>query len=104
MPTTPPLPIPDGLHTWTADEIAECLGYQAHLSKTDADALYAKLWSFVSEATNPTPLGGDGSDGTVEYPDARRNPSNDDKPLHWWHRLTVGEQTAIQKAWEDELL
>lgn len=103
MPRTPDLPIPEGLELWTADEICECVGYRAYLSKTDADALDRKLWGFVNEATNPTPLGGDGSDGTVEDPDARRNPSNDDKPRHWWPRLTVAEQTAIQEAWKNEL-
>lgn len=52
-----------GLAHWTADEIAECLPISDNLSR--------KLWQFLKDAKNPTPLGGDGSNGTVEEPAGR---------------------------------
>lgn len=87
--------MPIGLQYWTADEVAECLDYDRYLEKVDADALYARLWGFLGEAENLTPLGGDGSNGTVEYPCGRQGLHNDDKTHHWWHRLTDAEREAI---------
>ena len=99
-----PTKMPDGLYFWTADEVAECLSYQRHLpdSYGDSDRLYKRLWDILA-ATNPTPLGGDGSDGTVEYPDGRRDPRNDDKAPHWWNRLDPVEQAAIAAAFTAEM-
>ena len=94
---------PDMISLWTADEVAECLEYEKYLSKEDSTALYSKLWKFLSEAQNPTPLGGDGSNGTVEYPCGRLSPNNDDKAPHWWHRLDANEREAITKAAEAKL-
>ena len=96
-----PNELPTGLDLWTADEVAECLGYHKYLDKAEADALYGKLWGFLAEAENPTPLGGDGSNGTVEYPDGRYDTANDDKAGHWWHRLSEREQNAIARALDD---
>lgn len=91
-------PMPDSLRCTTADTIAECFEYGKHLDKAEADALYGKLWGFLSESKSPTPLGGDGSNGTVETPDGRLDPTNDDKAPHWWHRLSERERQAIIKG------
>ena len=92
--------MPEGLTIWTLDEVAECLPYQPHIDNWQG--LYAKLYGLLREAKNPTPQGGDGSNGTVEEPSGRWNKENDDKAPHWWGRLNDDEQTAITKAWEDE--
>lgn len=92
--------MPKGLQYWTADEVAECLEYDRYLDKQASDALYARLWNFLSEAENPTPPGGDGSEGTVEYPCGRQGLANDDKTHHWWGRLTDAERGAISQAYE----
>ena len=85
---------------WTADEIAECLDFGKYLKTYNLDWIptYNKLWSFVNNASNPTPLGGDGSDGTVETPCGRLSLDNDDKPHAWWDKLTDAEKWAINKA------
>ena len=84
--------MPEGLTYWTADEVAECLS-------GIGPALYSKLWDILSAAKNPTPLGGDGSNGTVETPDGRLDEDNDDKAPHWWAKLTPAEQTTIRDAY-----
>jgi len=88
---------PKSLGIWTADQIAECVDYENHLTEDEGRDLYVKLWGFLSEAKNPTPLGGDGSNGTVETPGETLSLDNDDKAGHWWHRLTEREQAAIAK-------
>ena len=89
----------ENLKYWTADEVAECLDYEKHLpDEYDSWSLYRKLWNFLNESQNPTPIGGDGSDGTVEYPCGRQNLNNDDKANHWWNKLTDIEQSAINQA------
>lgn len=93
--------MPTQLGYWTADEVAECLGYWKFLGNDGGNALYTKLWGFLREAENPTPLGGDGTDGTVEYPCGRQSLANDDKAGHWWVRLTEKEQSAISSALEE---
>ena len=95
--------MPSGLEYWTADEVAECLSYQRHLpAEYDWNTLYKKLWSFLEVAENATPLGGDGSNGTVEMPDGRLNLDNDDKAAHWWHKLTDVEANAIAQAYNQD--
>ena len=84
--------IPDGLIYWTADEVAECL------SGIGPD-LYRRLWEILSEAKNATPLGGDGSNGTVETPGERLDEDNDDKAPYWWGKLTASEQATIIYAY-----
>ncbi len=81
---------------WTADEVAECLPLYD-------DALYIKLWGFVGDAASPTPLGGDGTNGTVEYPDGRLSPHNDDKTPHWWGKLSEEEQQKIDSAYRRQV-
>lgn len=96
--------MPEGLEYWTADEVAECLSYTRHLSggRAAGDVLYCKLWKHLSEASNPTPIGGDGSYGTCEEPTARLSLENDDKALHWWRKLTAEEQEAVACAYLEE--
>jgi hypothetical protein len=92
------IPMPGALEYYTADEVAETVDYHKHLSKGEAMELCRKLWGFLAEAKSPTPLGGDGSDGTVETPDGRLDLDNDDKAAHWWGRLDQSEQAALVKA------
>jgi len=87
--------MPEGLTYWTADEVAECLG-------GIGPDLYRRLWNILSEAKNPTPLGGDGSNGTVETPGERLDEDNDDKAPHWWGNLNETEQRAIADAYMKE--
>tara|TARA_Y100001963_G_C6609998_1_gene366570 strand:- start:253 stop:528 length:276 start_codon:yes stop_codon:yes gene_type:complete len=87
--------MPDGLTYWTADEVAECLD-------GIGQDIYRKLWNILSEAKNPTPLGGDGSNGTVETPDGRMDLDNDDKAMHWWDKLTEDEQKVVATAYIKE--
>ena len=84
--------MPEALEYWTADEVAECLNLPHDL--------YVKLWRFLGEATNRTPLGGDGSDGSVETPDLRLGLDNDDKAPHWWGKLSTDEQQTIATAFD----
>lgn len=98
---------PDELTYWTADNVAECLPYDKHLPDDypkgfDSGSLYVKLWSFIDAAKNPTPLGGDGSNGTVEEPAGQLDEDNDDKAPHWWGKLSSVEQTAIVAAYKAE--
>jgi len=94
--------VPEWIERWTADEVAECVSYQSHLTKPEADELYRKLWGFLELANNPTPQGGDGSNGTVEEPAARLDLANDDKGGHWWHLLEAKEQDAIVKGYASD--
>ncbi len=65
-------------------------------------ASVATAIGFVNDASNPTPLGGDGSNGTVEEQSGRLNLDNDDKAGHWWGKLTADEQKTIATAWYNE--
>ena len=56
--------MPQSLEYMTADEAAECVPYH-----DPTGALYTVLWGFLADAKNPTPHGGDGSNGTVETPE-----------------------------------
>ena len=93
--------MPDGLEYWTADEVAECLSYEDYLPAEYEDSLYDKLWCFLAAAKNATPLGGDGSNGTVETPDGKLDLDNDDKAAHWWSKLTGVEANAITQAYAE---
>jgi hypothetical protein len=94
------LALDHGLAYMTADEVAECVEYQGYLPATYGDwrKLYSRLWAISSEAKNPTPLGGDGSNGTVETPCGRLSLDNDDKAAHWIGKLDEVEQDAIAEA------
>jgi hypothetical protein len=95
---TEAIPMPDYLEFYTGDEVAECIGYWKHLTEAEGSALCTKLWNFVYEAKKRTPLGGDGSNGTVETPCGRLDSDNDDKAPHWWTKLTEREQKALIAA------
>lgn len=86
------------IYHWTADEVAECLPFRAFLTPQQGRELDAKLWGFVNDSKNPTPVGGDGSGGTVETPEERLDPANTDKVPHFWDKLSQNEQNAINKA------
>jgi hypothetical protein len=94
--------MPDGFEYYTADTVAECFDYHKYLNEDEAQALYVTLWSVMTKAKNPTPLGGDGSNGTVELPEDRLDLDNDDKSGHWWSSLSAKEQEALAKAMADE--
>lgn len=93
---------PQRIAHFTADEVAECLPYRQFLSPKQDRELYAKLWGFLNASTSKTPVGGDGTNGTVEYPEQRLDPSNTDKVPHWWNQLSQHEKEAITKAVEKE--
>ena len=87
---------------WTVDEVAECVDYHSHLdTKEKSDALYRKLWEFLEQSENKTPLGGDGSNGTVEEPYERMSAKFGDKITHWWDKLSTEEQEALAKGAEE---
>jgi len=86
--------MPEVYRYMTADECAECVNYWPHLS--DGNGLYTKLYDFLGKATTPTPLGGDGSNGTVECPQDLEY-GNDTGP-HWWGVLNDEEKLALTKA------
>lgn len=57
------LNVPDNLDLYTPDEVAETV------DGINADT-YRELWNVLNEpAFNKRPLGGDGSNGTIEVPD-----------------------------------
>jgi len=81
---------PEELKLWTADECAECLPISRDLGRI--------LYGFLDEASNPTPLGGDGSNGTVETPDGRLSEANDDKIVNLWGKLNKEQQLDLIEA------
>lgn len=81
---------PPELTYWAADEIAECL----YLSKE----LCIKLWGIKADSKKPTPIGSEGA----ETPDCLLDLECDDKPCHWWHKLTPQERIEIWEATVDE--
>ena len=105
----------DYLEFWTADEVCECLSLQRHMPNgISRESTDRKLWGFVTASTgigpdmfpvnlqkNRTPIGGDGSNGTVETPCGRLSAANDDKAPHWWDLLEDYEKIAINKAIKD---
>lgn len=92
--------MPDGLEYMRADEVAECLGYSKHLPPGGGADLYSLLWKFVREASEPTPSGGDGTNGTVECRGDQMDLDNDDKAGHWWAKLDTAQQYALKLAYE----
>lgn len=94
--------MPSGLRLWTASEVVECLPLCDFLDRPEKEILEAKLYRFHRDAKDPTPLGGDGSDGTVETPCGRLDDRNDDKAPHWWMKLTISQQRAVADAYLQE--
>ena len=94
--------MPSRFEYWTVDEVAECVSYQKHLdTKEKSDALYCKLWGFLEQSENKTPLGGDGSNGPVEEPYEHLSDKFGDKITHWWDKLSTEEQEALAKGAEE---
>lgn len=81
---------PPELTYWAADDIAECLP----VSK----ALCIKLWGLKNDSSNPTPVGSE----AAETPDCLLDLKCDDKPSHWWHKLTPQERLEVWEATVDE--
>lgn len=97
MSDEPKIKMPEALRYTTVDEVAECVGYWKHLeNKAKGEELYRKLWGFLEQSENKTPLGGDGSNGTVEEPYEQLSNEFGDKIIHWWGKLTEEEQRAIR--------
>ena len=85
---------PEELKLWTGDECAECLPISRDLSSI--------LWGLVNDASNPTPMGGDGSNGTVETSDGRLSEKNDDKMANLWVKLNRNQQLDLIDAAKKE--
>lgn len=85
--------MPEGLEELTLDEVAETL-------PISDDEIYRKCWSLLGSVSEDqrTPLGGDGSDGTVETPDGRLGDFKD-KMNHHWNQFTPEQQKIIADAY-----
>lgn len=73
---------------WTPDEIAEALGGISL-------ALTARLWELMDKMPEHKPLGGDGSNGTVEWPEPTQKRHSVEAV---WEYLTESEREAINLA------
>ena len=86
--------MPEGLQYWTPDEVAECLDGVSRPT-------YVRLWEIAGELKRTgraVPLGGDGSDGTIETPpepDAYKS----GKMGALWHLLTDAQRVELRDAW-----
>ena len=82
--------IDEKLKYWTPDSVAECLDGVP-------DRLYRKLWAVVSDLEQEgksVPLGGDGSDGTIETP-ADDGSYASGRMAAVWHLFTTEEQQLL---------
>ncbi len=84
--------MPDEIEFMTADEIAETMNVNQET--------YSALWNIVTDAKNTKPLGGDGSGGTVEWPEATNH--HDDQPKYFWAKLNCAARQDIVCAVEKE--
>ncbi len=86
--------MPEGVGYYTPDEVAECFDDLSRETRT-------RLWELLNELVKKgkaVPVGGDGSDGTIEYPpepDAYRS----GKMGAVWHKLNAKQQREIVDAW-----
>jgi hypothetical protein len=85
---------PEWCNYWSCDAAAECLGYKRYLPEDYSGDLYSRLWELKSLAGTPTPLGGDGTGGTVETPDGRLG-KYDDTLASVWSLLSDVERAAL---------
>lgn len=84
----------EGLRSWTPDQVAECLSVGRDT--------YSTLWELLSNLIargEAVPLGGDGSDGTIEYP-AEQDAYMSGKMGAVWHLLSVKQQEDINQAYQ----
>ena len=94
--------MPPGLAYMSCDTVAECLSYKKHLpAGHDWMDLYRKLWAVLNTATDISPMGGDGTNGTVECKGDQLGDYDDMAPK-WWQSLTAVEATAIAAAYTEE--
>lgn len=87
---------PDQVEDMRPDEVAEC---------TDglSEGTYAALWSITGElaaAGKGVPLGGDGSNGTIECPPEPGSYASG-RMAAVWDRLTEEQQAEITRHWFD---
>lgn len=84
----------EAFKVWTPDEAAECLSGVS-------PSLYARLWELLDGIPegDRKPLGGDGTNGTVEYP-----PEPDSYPKGTvaaiWRHLTEEQRAELNAAYE----
>lgn len=78
---------------WTPDEVAEALDGISM-------ATTARLWNLMEEhmGDDTKPLGGDGSDGTVEWPEPTEA---NHSVMAIWKYLTEEEQEEINRAFTE---
>jgi len=86
-----PLEVPDMLRQHSLDEVAETV---AGIT-TDT---YKELWTILSEAENPKPLGGDGSNGTTEEPIISDGQYGSDLVSGWSHLSRKAQENIIAAA------
>jgi hypothetical protein len=86
----------DGLEFWSLDEVAECLS-------GIPIALSSKLWGILNDVPKGkrVPAGGDGSNGTIEFP-PEPDAYPDTKVTSHWDKFTPEEQHLINTAYEKE--
>ena len=86
-----PTPAPhEAAKYWTPDEVAEALD-------GISDATSSRLWALMNQMKEHAPLGGDGSNGTVEWPE----PIEEGHSVRAiWHLLTEDERREINAAFE----
>ena len=85
--------IHDGLKHWTPDEVAECLDGVSMPT-------YGRLWELTSElekAGKAVPIGGDGSDGTIECPPEPDAYTSGKMPAIW-NKLTEEQQVELNNC------
>jgi hypothetical protein len=84
----------EALEFWTPDEAAECLS-------GISEALYARLWELLDHIPegDRKPLGGDGTNGTVEYPPEPGSYRKGTIAALWRH-LTEEQQAELNAAYE----
>jgi len=92
--------MPEGLGGWTLDEVAECLDGVKYGSD-----LYIKLWNMNSgldeckRIENKKPLGGDGSNGTIEIPLEPDVDHFDNCMKQCWNQFNAEEQQVMVDGW-----
>lgn len=89
------LPVPDWAEFWTLDEVINCLNVGEGVCFR-----LGELFGNVPE-DDRTPLGGDGTDGTVETPDGRMGDFAD-KLSRCWDGLSAWDQLTIVNAWKHD--
>ena len=106
---------PTWAKNYTLDEAAECLSYHSILrvllghekGTEEGHRLHGILWDLLANTDKETraPLGGDGSDGTVETPAERAEKimdgSSDCLAVHW-AKLEDLHQRALDESWRKE--